>query len=67
MKLLLTTALLFCFHLATVYAQDLVPIEIEDEQENNRLMLYAVNKNLVDLDVILITRHYSLLILLVKV
>ena len=51
MKLLLTTALLFCFHLATVYAQDLVPIEIEDEQENNRLMLYAVNKNLVDLDV----------------
>ena len=32
-------------------SKDLIPVEIEEKQENNRLILYAVNKNLVDLDV----------------
>lgn len=49
-KILYLFALLFT---AIAFSQksDLIPIEIEDEQVNNRLILYAINKNLVDVDV----------------
>ncbi len=48
-KLLLS--LFLCFSLTTIFGQDLIPVEIEEEKNANRLLLYAVNKNLVDLDV----------------
>lgn len=41
--LLLTTS-------ATLFSQEYT-VDIEDKLENNRLLIYAVNKNLVDLDV----------------
>lgn len=42
---------LLCSVTASSQSKDLIPVEIEERQENNRLILYAVNKNLVDLDV----------------
>lgn len=41
---------LFALITKVAYAQE-VPIEIEEEKVNNRLLLYAVNKNLKDYDV----------------
>lgn len=42
--------ILFVLTTLASYAQE-VPIEIEEEKVNNRLLLYAVNKNLKDYDV----------------
>jgi len=43
-------ALLFLAPLCQSFAQER-PVEIEEKRESNRLHLYAVNKNLIDLDV----------------
>ncbi|HPF10130.1 MAG TPA: hypothetical protein PKW08_11745 [Flavobacteriaceae bacterium] len=49
MKYLFTLLLLVT--LSPLFSQNTYTVDIEDEKKNNRLMLYAVNKNLVDLDV----------------
>ncbi|GAB5399567.1 MAG: hypothetical protein Aureis2KO_11520 [Aureisphaera sp.] len=46
----LSLALLFSLFTSVAFAQD-YKVEIEEERKANRLFLYAVNKNLVDLDV----------------
>ncbi len=48
-KFLLLLPALFVMSLSTI-AQEYT-VEIEDELQNNRLLIFAVNKNLVDLDV----------------
>lgn len=48
-KILLSLALLVAFT-TTLFAQEYT-VDIEDERKANRVMIYAVNKNLVDLDV----------------
>lgn len=52
MRTLFTSLLLVFLFVNPLMAQER-PIEIEDELVNNRLNLYAVNKNLQDFDVIL--------------
>ena len=52
MRTLFTSLLLLFLFVNPLKAQER-PIEIEDELNNNRLNLYAVNKNLQDFDVIL--------------
>ncbi|HBB48189.1 MAG TPA: hypothetical protein DCZ44_00990 [Flavobacteriaceae bacterium] len=52
MKTFYTSFLLLFLFVNPLIAQER-PIEIEDEQNNNRLYLYAVNKNLQDFDVII--------------
>ena len=52
MKTFYTSFLLLFLFVNPMIAQER-PIEIEDELVNNRLNLYAVNKNLQDFDVIL--------------
>ena len=52
MKTFYTSFLLPFLFVNPLISQDR-PIEIEDEQNNNRLYLYAVNKNLQDFDVII--------------
>ena len=52
MRTLFTSLLLLFLFVNPLMAQER-PIEIEDELVNNRLNLYAVNKNLQDFDVIL--------------
>ena len=49
MKYLFTLLLLVT--LSPLFSQNTYTVDIDDEKKNNRLMLYAVNKNLVDLDV----------------
>jgi len=47
------TSILFILFLGTsIFAQE-KPIELEEEKKANRLFLYAVNKNLVDYDILL--------------
>lgn len=48
LRLTLLLTLLFSHN---VYVCQERPIEIEDERQNNRLILYAINKNLYDVDV----------------
>lgn len=52
MKTLLSSFVLLFLFVTPILAQER-PIEIEDEQNRNRLYLYAVNKNLQDFDVII--------------
>ncbi len=49
-NLYLSLALLFALFSAPAFAQD-YKVDVEEERKANRLFLYAVNKNLVDLDV----------------
>lgn len=51
MRTLFTSLLLLALFINPLLAQER-PIEIEDERNNNRLSLYAINKNLQDFDVI---------------
>lgn len=51
-KYLYLTLSLFLITITSIaQSKDLIPVEIEEKQVNNKLTLYAVNKNLVDLDV----------------
>jgi len=49
--LYVSLALLFFSIAGFAQSKDLIPVEIEEKLVNNKLTLYAVNKNLVDLDV----------------
>lgn len=50
LKQILSLSFLLLITTATVLSQEYT-VEIEDKLENNKLLIYAVNKNLVDLDV----------------
>ena len=49
-KKILSLSFLLVVTTTTLFSQEYT-VEIEDKLENNKLLLYAVNKNLVDLDV----------------
>lgn len=49
-KQLLSLSFILVISTTTLFSQEYT-VEIEDKLENNKLLLYAVNKNLVDLDV----------------